>query len=244
LAEGRWDPRIREELETMIWDYGVSGNQWAPEAPPIAAFDWDNTAIQGDIGEAILDYLDERDNTRLTHEYERQCQEYGKPVGYPWAAYQVAGLKEHEVRALTLHVIDLWMQRGRIRLRPEIRDLIASMQHHGWHVWVVSASAEPLVRTFGQYYGIPACRTIGMRLQMDEAGRYIGALAGPSTFRQGKVDAIDQRIGRRPLFAAGDTDTDIEMLQCARYALLMDRGSAEVREAADRGGWWVQPPGW
>ncbi len=244
LAPGRWEPAIHAGLERMVREHGRSGGQWDPHHRPLATFDWDNTAILGDIGEAVLDYLDERDQTQRSLEYERQCEEFGKPVGYPWAAYQIAGLREHEARALTLQVIDTWMARGKITFRPEIRDLIAVMQHQGWEVWVVSASAEPLVRTFGQFYGIGPDHTIGMRLKMDDSGRYLPALSGPNTYRQGKVQAIDEIIGRRPVFAAGDTDTDIDMLRSARYALLMDRGSAEVRQAAEAGGWWVQPPGW
>ena len=55
---------------------------------------------------------------------------------------------------------------------------------------------------------------------------------------------IDKYIGVRPTFAAGDTDTDIEMLQSAEHVLLMDRGNDEAQAEAKAGGWWVQPPGW
>lgn len=244
LAPGRWDPAIHQALEQMIVDHGQTSAKHDPSAPPVATFDWDNTAIRGDIGEAILEVLDARDNGGRVAEYERLCETAGKPVGYPWAAYQIAGLTERGVRDLTLEVIDRYLADGRIRLRPEMRDLIAVLQAHGWDVWVVSASAEPLVRAFAQLYGIPSNRVIGMRLGTDSRGVYQPELVGPNTFRAGKVEAIDAFIGRRPVFATGDTETDIEMLDSARHRLLMDRGCGITRAAADRGRWWIQTPGW
>ncbi|MBI3943476.1 MAG: HAD-IB family phosphatase [Chloroflexi bacterium] len=53
LGEG-WDPAIREQLEWVIATYGCGGPDYDPRRPPAAAFDWDETVLEHDIGDALL----------------------------------------------------------------------------------------------------------------------------------------------------------------------------------------------
>jgi HAD superfamily phosphoserine phosphatase-like hydrolase len=244
LSTGRWEPRIRASLEDMIASYGLGSEGYDRQRPPVATFDWDHTSIQGDIQEAVLHWLDARDGGRRSQVYEHMAAEVGKPTAYQWAAEIVAGLYELEVRELTLQVVESYLSKGGLRFRPEMRDLMFALQLWGWQVWVVSASAEVVVQTIAQFYGVPADRVIGVKLAISADGLLLPFARGPLTYRMGKVEAIDTFIGRRPTFAAGDTDTDIEMLQASRHVLLMDRGNDEALAAARSGGWWVQPPGW
>jgi hypothetical protein len=56
------------------------------------------------------------------------------------------------------------------------------------------------------------------------------------------VSAIDRIIGRRPVFAAGDWDTDLEMLGCSEgVSLLLDRGRKDLVEFGKERGWLIQP---
>lgn len=234
LPRRRWDPAVHAALVRML-----------EETPPgaLAALDWDNTMIRGDIGESVLDHLD-RDGRGRMAEYLRLCKVEGKRVGYAWCAFQIAGLTLDEAAALTNRVIEERLADGRIELRPEMIELVAGLHARGWEVWVISASAEPLVRTFAPRYGIAADHVVGMRLAIDPDGRLADRLGGPNTFREGKVEALDRFVGRRPVFAAGDTETDIDMLESAKHRLLMDRGNLAARAAAERGGWWIQPATW
>jgi HAD superfamily phosphoserine phosphatase-like hydrolase len=239
LSPRRWDASVREGLEAMIRAHGRESAGWSRDRRPLAVFDWDNTCIAGDIGEAALMALDARDGGDRMGTYERMVETDGKRIAYAWCAFALEGMTPREVREFTLDVIDGWTADGRIRLRPELVDLVAAMQASGWETWAITASAEPLVQAFAQRYGIPADQVAGMRLAIDD-GRYAARLAGPNTFREGKVEAIDRYIGRRPVFAAGDTETDLEMLWCARHALLIDRHEPMMRAAAAEGGWWLQ----
>jgi HAD superfamily phosphoserine phosphatase-like hydrolase len=244
LSPGRWEPAVRAAMEDMIVAWGRGSATWGPHARPIATFDWDHTSIQGDIQESILTWLDQRDAGRRMQIYHHLAATHGRLPAYAYATEVVAGLYELEVRELTLQVVEDHLAKGGLRFRPEMRDLMAALQRWGWDVWVVSASAEPVVQTIAQFYGIPADRVIGLKLSIAPDGLLLPVTEGPLTFRAGKVEAIDKFIGRRPTFAAGDTDTDIEMLQSARHVLLMDRGNPEALAEAARLGWWVQPPGW
>ncbi|MBI5211237.1 MAG: haloacid dehalogenase-like hydrolase [Elusimicrobia bacterium] len=54
LEPGRWLPDNKERLERLIRDHGRGGPRWDPSRPPLATFDWDNTMIRNDIGEAVF----------------------------------------------------------------------------------------------------------------------------------------------------------------------------------------------
>ncbi len=125
-----------------------------------------------------------------------------------------------------------------LRVIPEMQDLVATLQANGVDVFVVSASFKPVVETFGAPgnfgYGIPPENVIAMELEVDANGvllpRYKAGWV--RTYRQGKVDAIERVIkaglGRSwdPVFAAGDTSGDYEMLSAfpgMRLALVWNR---------------------
>lgn len=61
LIEGGWAPDNRRALER--WLATVAARQWA--SPPAAVFDWDNTCIFNDVGEATLHYQLDRLALRL-----------------------------------------------------------------------------------------------------------------------------------------------------------------------------------
>ena len=88
----------------------------------------------------------------------------------------MAGLTEAELSAITREVIEKCLASKRLRKRPEMQDLIATLHNHGWQVWIISASSQAMVETFAQSYGIAADRVIGIRLQKDDAGGLLPSL--------------------------------------------------------------------
>lgn len=111
-----------------------------------------------------------------------------------------------------------------LRVFPEMQDLIAAFGEHGIEVFIVSASFKPVVETFsgiGNFgYNVAADHVIAMELATDASGKILPEYKAGwiKTQRQGKVDAINQVIksglGKNwdPLFAAGDSDGDYEMM--------------------------------
>lgn len=139
-----------------------------------------------------------------------------------------------------LHLGRAAMTRG-LRLRPPMVDLIGRLSAHGIRPLVVSASQRDLVEAVVcRHYGVePGC-TVGM-LHALEGGRYRGSLLPPVPFRSGKVHAAAElatRLGadgaRGPVLAAGDANTDLELLACSADArLFFDRGARPLMELAD-----------
>lgn len=111
-----------------------------------------------------------------------------------------------------------------LRILPEMQNLIATFKENGIEVFIVSASYKPVVEVFSGLksfgYNVPAENVIAMELATDNAGVILPQYKDGwvKTLRQGKVEAINQVIitglGRTwdPLFSAGDSDGDYEML--------------------------------
>jgi HAD superfamily phosphoserine phosphatase-like hydrolase len=134
------------------------------------------------------------------------------------------------------HPVDLEMG---VRIRPPMQALIDLLKAAGWEVFVVSASAKPLVEAVAARYGIDADHVLAVRTAVRD-GRLTGEVLAPVTWRQGKVDALHARNGRPPALALGDSWTDFEMLSDAGVSVLIDRGQADLREAVRARGVLVQ----
>jgi phosphoserine phosphatase len=172
--------------------------------PGDAVFDLDNTLLVGDIGESTL--------RRLVHRLPpKAASQLG--TSNPWAAYEalaardwcgagdvaaqaLAGLSPAEVTALATEVLDS----GDVRLNPHTVELARRIsQRH--RVWILTGSAE----------------VIGLRLREVE-GRLSDELLPPCTCGEGKVLATRQLIAERPVFAIGDSPTDLPVLRLATIA--------------------------
>lgn len=228
LRDGGW--RHREALEALI--------ATPPDAQPLAAFDFDDTVIDGDLSLTLLDHLDPTGDAKRA--YEADC-EVDVRSGYATLVETlIAGRTELEVRELTVTALDAALASGRIRFRPAIRELIWALQRHRWTVYFVTASPAVVVAVAAQRVGIPADHVLGMWCRQDEEGRFVAPTQEPITYRDGKVQALRSREERPLTLAAGDALTDLELLEHARFALVLDKGNKQLLQAAEKHGWWVE----
>ncbi len=338
-----WHGDNHARLEAMIRDLGSTSAGFAPENPPVAVFDWDNTIIKNDIGDAYIAWMLDHDKVIMPPErdwsrvnrwltpqarawLEETCGEHpaGQPIptstdadcasalygvyehsktadgspawlaeGYDHRSFlpalalpaQVqAGYSLEELDGFADQVIELHLAaeqgsvrtvghdefEGWIRVYPESRALIAALRAHGFDVWVVSASPEPVVRAFARRVGVDADHVVGIRSVVGEAGKVPYALRGCGsvaegddailTYVDGKRCFVNQVIfgvegaaaadvqaehSRRPAFVAGDATTDVSMLRDATaLRLVINRNSAEVMCHAyhDADGRWLVNP--
>ena len=54
IEDKSWDGNNRNMLNTLINQNGINSLKYNPQQKPVAAFDWDNTIMKNDIGEATL----------------------------------------------------------------------------------------------------------------------------------------------------------------------------------------------
>ncbi len=133
-------------------------------------------------------------------------------------------------------------------------ELLAFLESHDFRVFICSAGGRDFVRPVSErIYGIARERVIGSSAPVELRD---GALVRTEGVEQpiddgpGKPVHIWARTGRRPLFAGGNADGDTEMLEHARFALLVNHddadrefdyaaGAERVLETATKQGWTV-----
>ncbi|WP_194421983.1 HAD family hydrolase [Microbacterium abyssi] len=104
--------------------------------------------------------------------------------------------------------------------RPMV-ELIRYLEHYGFTCYIVSGGERDFMRPMTEAnYGIPPERVIGSAygLTYDEDAAEVRYAASLTFFDDGaqKPIRIWSRIGRRPLFAAGNSNGDMEMMDFAR----------------------------
>ncbi|MFE9410475.1 HAD family hydrolase [Streptomyces sp. NPDC006704] len=155
-----------------------------------------------------------------------------------------------------------------VRYYDQQRDLIRTLQRAGFDVWITSASPEPVVDVWARGAGVDPDHAIGIR-STTEHGRITSHLVGCGsakdgddsviTYIDGKRCWINQEIfgvrgaaaervqpaGRRQVFAAGDSDTDVSFLRDATgLRLVLNRNKNELmcRAYDDSDGRWIVNP--
>jgi hypothetical protein len=123
--------------------------------------------------------------------------------------------------------------RSGLRVHPEMQSLMHQLRAAGIDVYVISASLKPIVEVFsgpGNFgYNVPADHVLAMETELKQGHLQPVYKAGwVQTQRAGKVAAIKQVLGKRgdPIFGAGDSDGDVEMLSDfpgMKLALILNR---------------------
>jgi phosphoserine phosphatase len=126
-------------------------------------------------------------------------------------------------------------------------ELLVYLRGSGFKTYVVSGGGVEFMRPWTEKaYGIPPEQVIGsmgrLKYEMRD-GRPVLLREAHVDFvddREGKAIAIQKFIGRRPIFAAGNSDGDLEMLQWTtsgsgpRFGMLVWHTDAEREFAYDR----------
>jgi len=158
-------------------------------------------------------------------------------------------------------------ENGWLRIYDQQKDLIGAAQSRGYDVWIITASPQDVIQTAAQMVGIPADHVIGIRSKTDAAGKLTTAFEGCGDvpdggdiipYVQGKRCYVNKVIwgdtgaaafqrrpdGDRQVFAAGDSDSDVEFLRDATYKLAINRNKADLMCHAyysERSTWVVNP---
>lgn len=229
---------------------------------PFAVFDFDNTCIVNDIGEAVFAHLcrnkllkdrailpsgDGEYHERVFKHYYALLEEGDIVTAYLLAAQVLSGFTLEEIGSLVSETLvsegteiqktelfGIAITKG-IRVRPEIPEMFDFLQENGIAIWVVSASPEATVRAAMQYFNLPGT-AIGLRNETD--GAVLTAdIKTPYSISDGKIDCIQTSIDpvQRPVFAIGDSMNDFPMLEYSRSRAVVDRKNELSRIAAARG---------
>src|SRR5256885_4602803 len=106
----------------------------------------------------------------------------------------------------------------------EAIELIEEHRAAGRRVFIVSASPEEIVAPLAQYLGVD--QAIASRAEVDEAGRYTGAMEfysyGPNKAEAMRDIAAHQGIDLAASFAYSDSATDLPMLEIVGHPVVVN----------------------
>ena len=96
---------------------------------------------------------------------------------------------------------------------PEMRALIQNLKNYGFDVYIVTASPELLYQgVCSEQLGITTDHVLGVRAAVDSYGYTTSTMVRPVTVQRGKAEAIRTFIKTVPIFAAGNSRGDFEMM--------------------------------
>jgi phosphoserine phosphatase len=131
-------------------------------------------------------------------------------------------------------------------------ELFDLLKANDWRVYVCSGGGRDFMRVIAEeVWGIYREYVIGSAPEfVYQNGQLLrqNELHGNISLGPGKVEHIYARTGRKALFAGGNADVDLEMLQEARFRLAIvhddaereyavTAGSEKLLEAGEQGGW-------
>lgn len=133
---------------------------------------------------------------------------------------------QNRVRFMSGDSLNYWRKLGVEQFKKYYSDkifqpmkkLISLLRKNNFEVWIVSASPEAMYQKFlSETLGIPITNVIGVR-SVIRNGIITDEIIQPVPQDHGKKEAIESFVQDRPLFAAGNSRGDKEMIE---YASMM-----------------------
>ena len=116
-------------------------------------------------------------------------------------------------------------------------ELLRYLEDNGFTNYIVSGGGRDFMRPItAQMYGIPPERVIGSSVGLDFTDGHLLTTSTPEFLNDGPVKAVRiwGRTGRRPIFAAGNSNGDIAMLEYATSGPGPSLGLLVRHDDADR----------
>jgi phosphoglycolate phosphatase-like HAD superfamily hydrolase len=116
-------------------------------------------------------------------------------------------------------------------------ELLRYLEGNGFTNYVVSGGGRDFMRPItGSMYGIPPERVVGSSVGLIYQNGQVSTTSEPEFLDDGPIKPVRiwSRIGRRPIFAAGNSNGDIEMLQFSQAGPLPSLQLMVLHDDADR----------
>jgi len=135
-----------------------------------------------------------------------------------------------------------------------MRELIDFLKENGFSVYITTGGGRDFVRSVSQnVYGLSKANVIGSSVVINYEGGHLvrsSDLRPPLDDGEGKPIHIFEYIGYPPVFAAGNADGDTQMLETARFSILLNHddadreysysdGAEKVSKVAQKNGWQI-----
>jgi len=118
-------------------------------------------------------------------------------------------------------------------------ELFDLLKHYNYRIFVCSGGGRDFMRVIAEdTWDIHKENVIGTAPEYEYKNgelRRITKVLGGISLGPGKVEHIFARTGRLPVFAAGNSNCDMDMLNCAKYKLVVNHDDHEREYSYDKG---------
>ncbi len=210
---------------------------------PLAIFDLDNTLLSGDSDYLWGQFLCDRgvvDRERYEEANRRFYEDYeqGRLDIMAFLAFSLRPLAENDPEALERWRAEFVEQRIRPLVGEPARALVERHREAGDTLLIVTATNSFVTRPIADLFGIEhLIATEPERID----GRFTGRVAGTPSFREGKVQRLEEWLARTGHELTGatfysDSHNDLPLLQRVERPVAVDPDDA-LRAHAERAGW-------
>lgn len=241
-----WPDSVNQKIEAFLNSTLIIQQQ------KVAVFDCDGTLF-GQVPHYLADeaiyhyakihYAEKKD--QYSEEKMKIVNEmlHGNNTGMQYVKERIAFLSGMTTEGAERMGEDCFQAKYRLKFYPQMRILLADLKSYGFEIWVVSASPELLYEDFvHKALGIPMERILGVR-SVIRNDTITNQLVFPVPQDEGKTEAIQTFIKAQPLFAAGNSRGDMEMMnQSAGLKLIInpDHKTVESSGAGAMNGYTVK----
>lgn len=204
-----------------------------PEEEKIAVFDFDNTLIHGDIGEAIFAQMikNKKELNYSWTEYTDALNAGNTQEAYKRLISSYDNLHRDLIISYTEEVFQYddknpkylgFAEKGKFYSVPKpmpnrlLNDIILKLQSLQFKIYIISASSDISVKYLGKkLFDIPEEQIFGMKNTFkDSAKEILGfEIELPAPCFEGKAELYKKEISNYPpLFTAGDSENDIAFM--------------------------------
>jgi len=204
-------PEVNHKLEEFLFDSSSEPGR------KIAVFDGDGTVL-GQAPHYLADECMYMYAKRHPDKKPELLEKMGKMrnVAIPYVRGRVEYLAGETVDSLRRMGQKCFDDLYDEKIFIPMRDLIGQLQNNGFEVWVVTGSPEVLYQQFlSRELGIPITNIVGVK-SVVRGGVVTDEIIPPVPQDHGKKEAIETFIQDHPLFVAGNSRGDKEMIEFSR----------------------------
>jgi phosphoserine phosphatase len=206
-----FSPATNQQLERFL---DSSRNQ---KGRKVAVFDGDGTVL-GQTPHYLADECMYMYAKKHPERKSDKLAEMGKirNVSIPYVRGRVEYLAGETVTFLREMGVKCFHQHYANKIFKPMHDLIGQLQGNGFEVWVVTGSPQVLYQQFlSSQLGIPLTHVVGVK-SVVRKGVVTEEIVPPVPQDHGKKEAIETFIQEQPLFVAGNSRGDKEMIEFSR----------------------------
>ncbi len=204
-----------EETNTKIKNFLISTR--THKGRKVAVFDGDGTVL-GQAPHYLADeclYEFARNNPAMHPDVINKMKGMSN-VSIPYVQQRVFFFEGQTLESVRNLGAACYRKYYRGRVYAPMQQLIANLKRFGFEVWIVTASPEALYQQFlSEELGIPITNIIGVKSVISN-GKVTKEIIKPVPQDDGKPKAIESFVQAVPLFVAGNSRGDKEMIELSR----------------------------